>query len=77
MANKEGHRRFGSIRKLPSGRFQIRYRGPDGLPRMGPDTYERKGDAVRALTLAEAQLSRGDWTDPARAQVRLQDYADR
>lgn len=30
MANKGGHRRFGSIRKLPSGRYQIRYPGPDG-----------------------------------------------
>ncbi len=28
MANKDGHRRFGSIRKLPSGRFQIRYPVP-------------------------------------------------
>ena len=24
MANKDGHRRFGNARKLPSGRFQIR-----------------------------------------------------
>jgi len=30
MANKSGHRRFGSIRKLPSGRYQVRYLGPDG-----------------------------------------------
>ena len=25
MANREGHRRFGNVRALPSGRFQIRY----------------------------------------------------
>ena len=29
-ANREGHRRFGNVRALPSGRFQIRYPGPDG-----------------------------------------------
>jgi hypothetical protein len=31
MVNKDGHRRFGSIRRLRSGRFQIRYPGPDGI----------------------------------------------
>jgi integrase len=31
MANKKGHRRFGNVRKLASGRFQARYLGP-GLP---------------------------------------------
>ena len=35
MANKKGHRRFGNIRKLPSGRYQIRYPGPDGRMRTG------------------------------------------
>jgi hypothetical protein len=38
MANREGHRRFGSVRKLPSGRYQIRYPGPDGRIRTGPET---------------------------------------
>lgn len=76
MANKEGHRRFGNVRKLPSGRFQIRYPGPDGRMRTGPDTYERKGDAERALSLVEAQIIRGEWTDPDRGKIKLQDYAD-
>ena len=51
MANKEGHRRFGSVRRLPSGRYQIRYPGPDGRMRTGPETYERKvrrGQGARA-----------------------------
>ena len=42
MPNKDGHRRFGNVRKLPSGRYQIRYPGPDGRMRTGPETYERK-----------------------------------
>jgi hypothetical protein len=30
MANRDGHRRFGNVRKLPSGRYQIRYPGRMG-----------------------------------------------
>lgn len=75
MANRDGHRRFGNVRKLPSGRYQIRFPGPDGRIRTGPETYERKGDADRALVLTEAKLRAGDWTDPDRGKVRLSDYA--
>jgi integrase len=76
MANKDGHRRFGNIRKLPSGRYQIRYPGPDGEMRSGAETYERKGDAERALSLVEAQILKGEWTDPDRGKVKLRDYAE-
>jgi hypothetical protein len=77
MANKSGHRRFGSIRKLPSGRYQIRYRGADGQMRTGRDTYESKPWADRALSLIEAQLTTGEWTDPVAGRVKLKDYAER
>ncbi len=43
--------------------------------RTGPDTYERKSDAERALTLIEAAMIAGEWTDPARGKVKLGDYA--
>ncbi|MEU7889281.1 site-specific integrase [Microbispora bryophytorum] len=76
MANRDGHRRFGNIRKLPSGRYQIRYPGPDGQIRSGSETYERKGDAERALSLVEAQIIKGEWTDPDRGKVKLRDYAE-
>jgi hypothetical protein len=75
MPNRAGHRRFGNIRKREPGRFQIRYPGPDGRMRTGPDTYERKSDAERALTLIEAAMIAGEWTDPARGKVKLGDYA--
>jgi hypothetical protein len=75
MANKDGHRRFGNVRRLPSGRYQIRYPGPDGRIRTGPDTYERKSDADKALVLIEAQIAAGEWTDPDRSKVKLADYA--
>jgi integrase len=75
MPNREGHRRFGNIRKRESGRFQIRYPGQDGRMRTGPDTYKRKSDAERALTLIEAQMMAGEWTDPDRGKIKLADYA--
>jgi integrase len=74
MANKDGHRRFGNARRLPSGRYQIRYPGPEGRIRTGPETYGRKSDADKALVLIEAQISAGEWTDPDRGKVRLADY---
>lgn len=77
MGNRPGRRRFGSVRRRASGRYQVRYPGPDGLMRVGPQTYERKSDAERALALIEAQLSRGEWTDPVKAAIRVRDYAER
>jgi len=76
MPNREGHRRFGSIRKRTSGRYQVRYLGPDGRMRSAPETFARRADAEKYLTLVEAQLTRGDWSDPDRGKVRLADYAE-
>jgi integrase len=75
MPNKDGHRRFGNIRKLPSGRYQVRYPGPDGRIRTAPKTFATKRDADRYLTLIEGQMLSGEWTDPERAKVNLGDYA--
>jgi hypothetical protein len=50
MANKHGHRRFGSIRKLPSGRYQIRYPAPEGRMRTGQETYPRVSDAQKGAS---------------------------
>ncbi len=77
MANRSGHRRFGYVRKLPSGRYQASYLGPDGRRRTAPETFERKKDADLYLSRVETLLSQGEWTDPARAKIRLGDYAER
>jgi integrase len=69
-------RAFGSIRKLPSGRYQARHLGPDGLIRPAPQTFERKRDAELWLSQTEADLARGAWTDPEAGRVRLGDFAD-
>ena len=48
MADTKRGRQFGSIRKLSSGRYQARYRGPDGKLRAAPSTFQRI-DGGRAL----------------------------
>ena len=42
-------RRFGYIRKLPSGRFQASYKTPDGQRHNAPETYRTEADAGRFL----------------------------
>ncbi|WP_051966659.1 tyrosine-type recombinase/integrase [Kitasatospora mediocidica] len=78
MANSKGtRRRFGAIRQLRSGRFQIRYPDPEtGLPRNGEETYPTKTDAEVALTLIEADIKRGKWVDPDAGQVNFGGFAD-
>ena len=68
-------RYFGSVRQLPSGRFQARYQGPDGR------TYTARTDSGSALTFdsrqyADAYLARisgdiqaGRWVSPDAAKT--------
>ncbi|MBW0010437.1 MAG: hypothetical protein JO063_10035 [Pseudonocardiales bacterium] len=77
MANKKGHRRFGNVRKLQSGRWQARYRGPDGLMRCAPDTFGSKRDAEQWLTVVESDTLRGEWSDPLVGRVPLGEYGQR
>lgn len=74
MANKQGHRRFGNVRKLQSGRWQARYLGPDGLTRSAPETFGSKRDAEQWLTVIESEVLRGDWSDPLAGRVPLGEY---
>jgi integrase len=72
-----GSRRyFGNVRRRESGRYQARYRGPDGRLRSAPHTFARKADAVRWLALKEGEISRGDWIDPEHAGVLFGNYAE-
>lgn len=68
-------RSFGSIRRLPSGRWQARYRGPDGIMRSAPRTFIRKADASKWLALTQAELLSGGWTDPEAGRVPFPAYA--
>lgn len=71
-----GARDFGNVRRLPSGRWQARYLGPDGQRRSAPQTFDTKTTAARWLRMIEAEVTRGEWTDPEAARVTVQEYAE-
>jgi len=62
-------RYFGNVRRRDSGRYEARYRAPDGRLLSAPQTFARKSDAARWLMLNEAEIHRGDWIDPDHAGV--------
>ncbi|CAL9531161.1 tyrosine-type recombinase/integrase [Streptomyces sp. enrichment culture] len=74
MAGKR--RQFGRVRKLPSGRYQARYVGPDGQLRPAPETFRTKRDADAWLADKQTEMRRGDWHDPDAGRVPFESYAD-
>lgn len=82
MANTSGHRGWGHIRRLPSGRYQASYVGPhDKLVRhYAPITYTAREDAAHWLTDERRTIELGRWTPPAlrraEAQIRSESVAD-
>lgn len=64
-------RRFGALRKLASGRWQARYRTPDGREITAPHTFATKTEAAQFLDSVEVDQRRGVWHDPAPAQREL------
>lgn len=79
--NRRGRRSgFGSVRKLPSGRFQARYTGPDGKQHTAPVTFDTKGDAETWLAMRRTAIARGEWLPESAmkakaAPVTFGDYA--
>ena len=61
-------RRFGAVRKLPSGRWQARYLSPEGIRITAERTFATKTDAARCLQQMEVDQRRGLWHDPAVAR---------
>jgi integrase len=68
-------RRFGYVRKLPSGRYQASFIGPSGLRQTGPGTFRTKTDADRWLSAVEADLLRGAWLDEDLGRQTFGNYA--
>ncbi len=75
MPNSKGRRRrFGAVRRLPSGRWQARYPGPDGIVRPADDTFATKTEAEVWLTRKETELIDGEWIDPDAGLILVPDY---
>lgn len=70
-------RRFGSIRKLPSGRYQARYPLTDGTMHPAPQTFATKTDADRFLAQVETDMNRGQWADPRLGSVTVAEWSRR
>lgn len=84
MGKRPGRRYFGNVRKLPSGRFQARYTGPDGLSYTarrddgGSLTFDTRGDAEAWLSLRQSEIVRAEWLPPTTAlaaPVTFRQYA--
>jgi integrase len=69
-------RHFGSVRKLPSGRYQASY-WHNVTRHVAPDTFPSKGDAQRWLSTIETSIHRGEWVDPAGGRMTVAELADR
>ncbi len=62
MAKTAGARTFGSMRKLNSGRWQIRYTDPNGISRTGRVTFTTKTLASRELDNIRLAIEKGTWS---------------
>ena len=69
-------RSFGSIRKLPSGRYQARY-WHLGKQIPADTTFANKTEARRWLATIEADMFCGVRTDPDAGRIPFGEYATR
>jgi len=73
MASRRRH--FGSVHKLPSGRWQASYWHE--VTRHTPSwTLKAKADALTWLATTEADIRRGVWVDPAGSRLLFGPYAN-
>lgn len=84
MAGKAGHRGWGWIRQLPSGRYQASYIGPDLVRHKAPHTFGKKMPAEYWLAEERRLIDFNAWTPPAlrAAEVKVKavtvgEYAER
>lgn len=68
-------RHFGSLRRLPSGRYQASY-WHEGFRYNAAQTFATKGAANAYLSSAETDIARGAWIDPGPSKVTFREYAD-
>src|SRR6185437_3991626 len=69
MAGRAGHRGFGHIRRLPSGRWQASYIGPDLDRHAAASTFDAKQDAESWISDEHRLIAAGTWTSPSRRRA--------
>lgn len=65
---------MGHLRRAPSGRWEARYRGPDGREHCRRFPTKREAQAFLERTGADQQ--RGEWRDPQGAKVLTADWIE-
>ena len=75
VSGRKGQRSFGSVRHLPSGRWQARYQGRGGEP--FSEVFDSKAAADAHLAEVQTDLARGTWRNPRDGRTLLRDYAER
>jgi len=63
---RRARRSFGSVERLPSGKFRARVIGPDGRYVSAPTTFATRTDAAVWIDAQHADLVRGTWAAPVR-----------
>jgi integrase len=78
MAPTRDKRSFATIRRLPSGRYQVRYTAPDGVRYTAPSTFAARIDAEAYIVSKRRDIDRKVWDasdDDKRAHVTFGAYA--
>lgn len=72
---------FGTVQKLPSGRYRAMYYGPDGRRYKAPKPFLTKKEARAWLALRQTEIVTNSWlppgtVQPATPKITLADYSD-
>ena len=68
-------RTFGTIQRLPSGRWRARFTDQNGRQKAAPQTFTTKAEAGRWLSRTQSEMERGQFVDPKVGKELLSDYA--
>jgi integrase len=68
MPRSRDKRSFGNIRRLPSGRYQVRYTAPDGSYVTAPKTFAARIDAEAHLTDRRREIDAKLWDSQSAAK---------
>jgi integrase len=70
-------RNFAGISQIASGRWQVRYTGPDGVRRYAPHTFARREDAEVWAGVTRREIERGRWSGDAPTPTTFGAYSAR
>ena len=73
---RSGRTAFGTVRRLPSGRYQARFTDAGLQRRTAPTTFATKREAEDYLATVRADMVRGHWRAPELGAITVAAYAE-